>query len=568
MPTIADYTRPLFHRERNPNKPNIVFLMADQLRYDCIAALGAKWMRTPTMDRLVHEGCAFTQATTPAPICVPARHHLITGLTSRYTGIASMSHPPIPTEYPRIAEVLAGQGYHCEAVGKMHFGPERTHHGFHRMQIMEETPIYEADDDYLRWLRSNGYDHIRNHHGVRNLIYSQPQRSLVPAEATGTAWVGLEAARVVKENFNRPFFLFASWIAPHPPQNCPDEWADLYRDAELPEPTPCSDTETYKLRYCQRSGRDLSPAAMRRYRELYYAQVSFVDHAMGEVVRALEEIGQLDNTLICLFSDHGEMLGDQGGAMEKGIPHEASVRIPLVLRYPAKFAPGSRREDCADLLDLFPTVLETAGAALPTGIDYRGESLLKPAGESTRDRSEVYIECYNDAYRWIALRGPRYKLAYWYLKGIEEFYDLAHDPGETHNLLNDPLNAEHQREYDRLKARLIAEEIRCGPDGGVENGTLRRYEEIASIWPPEERAAGINWQFQAWPNQLPENERAALNSEAEEVFAAIAKEPLTDLSRLDLDFYEDAGGDPAVRDALKEKEKAGLRASTGDNSNP
>jgi hypothetical protein len=142
------------------------------------------------------------------------------------------------------------------------------------------------------------------------------------------------------------------------------------------------------------------------------------------------------------------------------------------------------------------------------------------------------------------------------LKGIEEFYDLAHDPGETHNLLNDPLNAEHQREYDRLKARLIAEEIRCGPDGGVENGTLRRYEEIASIWPPEERAAGINWQFQAWPNQLPENEKVALNSEAEEVFAAIAKEPLTDLSRLDLDFYEDAGGDPAVRDALKEKEKA------------
>jgi hypothetical protein len=236
------------------------------------------------------------------------------------------------------------------------------------------------------------------------------------------------------------------------------------------------------------------------------------------------------------------------------------VRIPLVLRYPTRFAPGSRREDCADLLDLFPTVLETAGAALPTGIDYRGDSLLKPANESTRDRSEVYIECYNDAHRWIAMRGPRYKLAYWYLNGIEEFYDLAHDPGESHNLLNGALHADQQREYDRLKARLIAEEMRCGPDGGVQNGTLRRYEELASSWPPDARGGGLNWQFQAWPNQLPPEEQAALQSEATEVLQAIAQEPTTDLSRLDLDFYLDAGGDPAVKELVNK----GLPQRRGD----
>ena len=231
MGEIAEHTFPLFVQKRPEGRPNVVLLFTDEQRYDTIGALGCDYMVTPNLDRLVREGCAFTHACTPNPVCVPARHNLLTGLYSRDTGMSENQTAVMPPSIPRLPQILADAGYHCEVVGKMHFQPARTHHGFHRMQVMAELFRNVGDDDFAMYLRSVGLGHIRNIHGVRNLLYDQPQRSLLPEEHHGTTWVGDRAADCVRRNRNRPFFLWAGWIAPHPPFAPPADLADLYKDA-------------------------------------------------------------------------------------------------------------------------------------------------------------------------------------------------------------------------------------------------------------------------------------------------------------------------------------------------
>lgn len=555
--TIADYTRSVFVKERPKDKPNIVFLMADQQRHDTIAALGANWMKTPNLDRLVNEGCAFTNACTCNPICVPARASLITGLYGRHTGITNMNGTPIDPTIPRLPELLARSGYHCEAIGKMHFGPPRQHHGFHRLQLMEETPHYVQDDDYTMWLRQSGYAHVQNIHGIRNLFYHQPQRALVPEEATGCAWVGNRSVEFIHLNHNRPFFLFASWIAPHPPFNSPDSFADLYQDADLPQATPWESAPNPRLKHHQKGfileGFQNNPAKLRRMRELYYAQISLVDKYLGKVLKALEDVGQLDNTIICFFSDHGEMLGDNG-AFEKNLPNDPSIRIPLIVRYPKRVKPGSKRHDFADLLDLFPTALDAAGVELPKEIPYPGESLLVPAEASIRDRSCVFVENRERHERFLTLRGPRYKLNYWFHGPREELYDLQTDPAEVHNLLHGELTADQKEVYEEMKAKLTAAEARWGLPGNVKDGVLVPWTgPLPPPWPPEEKAANLIWQFHAFPHQMPPEWRAHLESDRDSVRRAIAPEPTVKLSDLDLDFYESAGGDKNLLREVREK---------------
>ncbi len=235
----------------------------------------------------------------------------------------------------------------------MHFQPARNHHGFHRMQLMEELFKNVGDDEFAMYLRSVGLGHVRNIHGIRNLLYDQPQRSLLPEEHHGTTWVGERAADCIRRNRNRPFFLWAGWIAPHPPFALPEELADLYAGADLPEPTPLNEHPTPPLEHCRLANDYDDPAKTRRVRELYAAAVSHVDKAIGRVMEALEETGQLDNTLVILTSDHGEMLGDNGG-WGKSLPNDSAVRIPLVLRYPTRLQAGAVRRDFADVMDIMP----------------------------------------------------------------------------------------------------------------------------------------------------------------------------------------------------------------------
>jgi len=193
-------------------------------------------LKTPNLDRLCAEGIRYDRAYTPNPVCIPARYNLLTGLPARFHGHYCNSTTPLPTGIPTLPQILSNAGYNTHACGKMHFQPMREHHGFNRMELMEETPEYREDDDYLLYLKSVGCK-VAHQHGVRHLLYHQPQRALVPEEHHGTKWVADRAIsfleRASKED--RPFFLKASWIMPHPPQNIPDRLADIHKESHLPK---------------------------------------------------------------------------------------------------------------------------------------------------------------------------------------------------------------------------------------------------------------------------------------------------------------------------------------------
>jgi arylsulfatase A-like enzyme len=171
-------------------RPNILLLITDQQRYDTIHAGGFSHMITPNMDRLAREGIYYENAYSPNPICMPARHNLLTGLPARYHGYPDNRWGVgLPLGIPTLPGILSDDGYETQTIGKNHFYPPRRHNGYERMQLMSEIPAFREQDDYAVYLKRVGLGNIRNIHGVRNLLYMMLQRSLIPEEHHGTTWV-------------------------------------------------------------------------------------------------------------------------------------------------------------------------------------------------------------------------------------------------------------------------------------------------------------------------------------------------------------------------------------------
>ena len=163
-----------------------------------------------------------------------ARHNIITGLPARYHGFDDNyfdDNPKvIPYDLPTFPQLLSDAGYDTIAVGKMHFQPYRRHNGITKLELMDEIPRHRQDDEYALYLKEHGYGDIQSIHGVRHLLYMLPQRSMLPEELHGSSWVSNRSIHHIKENAGkRPFFLWSSFIAPHPPFDVPDQWADLYK---------------------------------------------------------------------------------------------------------------------------------------------------------------------------------------------------------------------------------------------------------------------------------------------------------------------------------------------------
>jgi len=543
---ISDYTRSFTRDqiERRGPQPNIILLLPDQQRHDTIQALGCPWARTPAFDRLVREGVAFRNAYSPNPVCVPARHNLLTGLPARFHGLSDNGSADLDASLPRLPHLLAEAGYHCCGIGKFHFKGPRTHHGFHELQLMEEIPRYVRDDQYLQYLRAHGFGRLRNLHGIRNLLYLQPQRSLLPEAHHGTTWVGEQSLRFIRDNANRPFFLQVGFIHPHPPFNVCDRWADAARGAALPPPHAARGDSPRALATAMGAYDDPQPQKVARTRELYHAALWQVDHQVGRILDSLDALGLRDNTLVIATSDHGEMLGDLG-AWGKSLPYEGACRVPLVVRFPDRLAPALR-EEFADLNDLLPTCLDAAGVVAPRGLP--GESLLIGQGQGRKDRSVQYVEHQSGWRRWVLARDRRWKLVHWY-DGREELFDLQEDPGERQDLRTAAPGTEAAGALARLRPQLIQLEATWGLAGCVTGEEFTPFTRQPETWLVG--APNLEWQFQYFMWALPEAERALLHSERDEVLAATAKEPLTELGRLDLAFYLSAGGDAQLVEHLE-----------------
>ncbi len=519
-------------REKD-SRPNILLILTDQQRADTINAAGASWMKTHNLDRLAAEGYLFENAYTNNPICMPARHTLLTGLPGRDHGYPDNDWGKgMRKRLPTFPELLSDAGYETRTIGKNHFYPPRRHNGYLNMELMQEIPAFREQDEYLQYLKAEGYGNVMNIHGVRNLLFMVPQRSLLPEEHHGTAWVANRAIDFIKTNDGRhPWLLTLGFIAPHPPFNVPDDYADLYNDANFPDPVE-SKTPISGLAEENKLLGDLPTSAyVRRMRELYYSAVSHVDHHVGRILETLERTNLADNTLVIFTSDHGEMLGDYG-TYQKWLPYDACCRIPMIFRYPGRIPAGTRQGGFADLSDLFSTILDTAGVEYPADYDLQGESLLTSDG--VKDRSRQYVEYSVGSRRWISLRDERFKYNYYFGGGLEELFDLINDPLERENLLVTETE-KWSTVRDRLKGELTEYEIRFGLEDSIEDGQLV-IREAFKAKPYRNRA------FPLFQDKLTDaSEKNGMNNFFSEVANAVKKEEVVHLEDLDIRTWQKNG---------------------------
>jgi len=340
--------------------PNIMLLYVDQMRADAMRCAGNLAIKTPNLDRLAAQGVRFTNAITTTPVCIAARYALLTGRRSGHNGRYGNNNVDPEPCLDTLPALLGHADYLNYSVGKMHFLPKRRHYGFHFRRVMSEIPDWRQDDDYLLFLKERGYGHKREVHGVRNLLYVQPQTSPLPEELHGSTWVGDEIIDFLRLNHNRKFFLWAGWIGPHPPYNAPEPFASMYRLEDMPAPiAPDFDPDDLPLvmqmqRYYA-NYENASSERLLRCVALYYAVTSLIDKQVGRILDTLDELGIADDTLLVFTGDHGELLGDYG-CVQKSNPRDQAVRIPMIARWPGRLPQGATCDQLVTCTDLLPTL--------------------------------------------------------------------------------------------------------------------------------------------------------------------------------------------------------------------
>ena len=456
-----------------PTQPNVLLIMADQWRGDCLSAAGHPVVRTPFLDRLAAAGTRFTRAYSATPSCTPARASLMTGMRPVSHGRVGYEDD-VPWDYPAtLAGEFTRHGYQTQAVGKMHVSPPRAQIGFQHVLLHSPLGIVRAArqrgqdpdlvDDYLPWLRLRlGRDATFFDHGVdSNSWVARPWDK--PEHLHPTNFVASEAADFLRRRDpTRPFLLFASFNAPHPPYD-PPAWAfESYLDAEMPQP-PVGDWVDAVAQWDD----PLNPTALvgsvrqetlRRARAGYYGHMSHVDQQINFLLEELDHRGLRENTVVCFLSDHGEMLGDHH-MFRKGFPYEGSARIPMLLAGPG-VAAGQVRDDVVELGDVMPTLLTAAGLPIPESVE--GHSFLDAAPARPWLHGEHTL--LGQSFQWLTDGTEKY--IWWSETGREQLFDLGVDPQELHDLA-----PEQPGRLERWRAALVTE-LAGREEGFVAQGRL------------------------------------------------------------------------------------------------
>lgn len=458
------------------DKPNILFVMTDQQRGDTIGALGNRQIRTPTLDALVAEGIAFRNCYTPSPVCVAARSATITGTPPHINGCTSNNASPLGRR--SIMQVLQAQGYQTHGIGKMHFNPQGDAlWGFDSRDISEEgARMPGGRNDFHQYLSDKGYGHVLEPQGLRSEMYYIPQPSQLPAQHHHAAWVADRAIDfLAQRDREQPFFLWTSFIKPHPPFEAPAPWNKLYRAADmLPPRRPEGYAELlnywnhHQNRYKYRD-KGYDEMLFRAMKAMYYACISFIDYNLGRIIRAFGD--DMNNTLVVFTADHGEMLGDYGSVGKRSMLDPA-VKVPLIVKPPAgSSARGQVIDAPVSLLDIFPTFASAADADIPPPSREGSNLLAVASGQIERDA--VYSQYSQGATGLYMLARRDLKYVYSAADGREWLFDLAIDPDETKNWAGNPRYAGR---LSQMRERLIKRFADDGYDEAVRGGAWREYD--------------------------------------------------------------------------------------------
>ena len=421
-------------------KPNILFLMADQLAAQFLGAYGHKITKTPNLDRLAKSGVVFENAYSSSPLCAPARATVMNGLLPSRTGVYDNA-AEFPSSIPTWAHYLRLQGYKTCLSGKMHFvGPDQLHGLEERLT----TDIYPADFGWTPdWrLKQERIDWW--YHNMTSVL--QPGIAEITNQLEYDDEVAFLAVRKIYDYARfepgKPFCLMASFTHPHDPYAARAKYWNLYRDEDMDLPRvgtmPREQLDAHSQRLYDVSAMQdyaVTEADIRAARHGYYANISYIDDLVGQLLDALEATGQLENTVIVFTSDHGDFLGERG-LWYKMSYLEPAAHIPLIVFAPKSFN-ARRIKEPVSLADILPTLVDLATegkSELARPVDGRSlYPLLTGAAENPQATAwGEYLAEGTIAPMYMLRRGP-WKYIYC-PTDPEQLFNLIDDPGELNNL--------------------------------------------------------------------------------------------------------------------------------------
>jgi arylsulfatase A-like enzyme len=475
---------PVLAQAQRANRPNIIFIMTDDHAAHAIGAYGSRINKTPNLDRLAREGALLTNVFATNAICTPSRAAILTGQYSHLNGVTMFNR--FDSSRMTVARLLQQGGYHTGMIGKWHLGSDPV--GFDEWEILPGQGAYRDP-----------------------VLYTATGEKTYTGQYATDIITDLALEFIKKRPAGKPFFLMMHHKAPHRPWQPSEKYAAHFAKLWIPEPetfwdsyatrsdalrenrqrvsadltngdlklTPPQDltgealTKWYAIKpesvTILRDGRSVTLTGeplvrwkYQRYMQDYLGTLQSVDDSVGRLLAELDKSGLARNTMVVYTSDQGFFLGDHG-LYDKRFMYEESIRMPFLVRWPGRIAPGTKSDAIGLNIDFAPTFLDVAG--LPQSPDMQGRSLLPMLrGRTPTDwRTSMYYRYYHDpgdhnTRAHYGLRTRTHKLIYFWKKDQWELFDLVNDPHELHNLYGEPgqesLTLTLKNELARLKKEM------------------------------------------------------------------------------------------------------------------
>jgi choline-sulfatase len=462
------------------DKPNLLLIMTDQQRWDAMGCSGG-WVETPNMDRIAGEGIRFSNCVTNSPVCIPARLSLATGLYPHNTGVwQNMGHTLSP-DAKTWMQVVREAGYRTSLFGKTHLHP----HGGDLRDREHLMHAYGLDDvneiggprasarclSYMTkmWQQKGKWEAYQEDFDER--FANKPyvvRPSVLDLEDYADVYVG-QQAKTYLQNYDRdqPWFCWVSFGGPHEPWDTPEPYASRYRPEDMPAPVLAPDDDRERPRglldkRLENGQIAFEPGEEKKLRANYAGNITLIDDQIGEILGVLEARGELDNTVIVLVSDHGEMNGDYGFIYKEHFLNGA-VRVPLLVRTPQTVqsdVAGTVCDSPVEWMDVGPTLVELAGGELSH--QQFGKSLCPTLADvSTEHRVEAISEYGGE----VMLLNREWKAVLNREGQVYLLFNVEDDPQEVNNLAGLPEFSDVERGLRlRVLERLICAQVTSGID--------------------------------------------------------------------------------------------------------
>jgi N-acetylglucosamine-6-sulfatase len=400
-----------------PARPNFVFVLIDDMRWDSFSYAGHPFLKTPNIDRIAREGAHFTNAFVTTPLCSPSRGTFLTGQYVQTHGVVGNTPAGVPISFKLVTfpKLLQDAGYETAYVGKWHMGNDAS-----------------PRPGFNRWVSFRGQG-----------VYNDPPLNIDGQETKEQGYITdiltKHTVAFLEKPRTKPFCVYLGHKAIHGPFTPAERHKSLYTNEPLKIAANAADTLKDKP-----AMKDIVPGGGSGD-ELIRNQlrcIAAIDEGVGRILEVLDKTRQVENTVFVFTSDNGYFWREHGLG-DKRWAFDESIRIPMILRYPKMVKPGTKIPAMVANIDIAPTFLDLAGVPIPTAIQGKSlKPLLKNA--KAKVRTEFFCEYFQETQfpktpSWRAIRTERYKYVHYPdLQGADEFYDLQKDPGEMENRIADP----------------------------------------------------------------------------------------------------------------------------------